>query len=48
MTIFLSFQFPDIDETFLPWLMKEVTHELQEIVSSRDVLTGNAEYLNLV
>lgn len=30
----------DIDESFLPWLMKEVTHELQEIVSSRDVLTG--------
>lgn len=31
----------DIDESFIPWLMKEVTHELQEIVSSRDVLTGN-------
>lgn len=30
----------DIDETFVPWLMKEVTHELKEIVSSRDVLSG--------
>lgn len=30
----------DVDESFLPWLMKEVTHELQEIVASRDVLTG--------
>lgn len=32
--------FADIDETFMPWLMKEVTHELKEIVSSRDVLAG--------
>lgn len=24
----------------MPWLMKEVTHELHEMVSSRDVLTG--------
>ena len=31
----------DVDESFMPWLMKEVTHELKEIVSSRDVLTGN-------
>jgi hypothetical protein len=23
----------------MPWLMKEVTHELKDIVSSRDVLT---------
>ncbi|XP_015836070.1 radial spoke head protein 3 homolog isoform X1 [Tribolium castaneum] len=29
----------DIDESFMPWLMKEVTHELKDIVSSRDVLT---------
>lgn len=24
----------------MPWLMKEVTQELQDIVTSRDVLTG--------
>lgn len=30
----------DIDESFMPWLMREVTHEVTEIVSSRDVLTG--------
>jgi hypothetical protein len=29
----------DVDESFMPWLMKEVTHELKDIVSSRDVLT---------
>ncbi|XP_018573997.1 radial spoke head protein 3 homolog B isoform X2 [Anoplophora glabripennis] len=29
----------DVDESFMPWLMKEVTQELQEMVSSRDVLT---------
>ncbi|KAK9729954.1 Radial spoke protein 3 [Popillia japonica] len=29
----------DLDESFMPWLMKEVTHELHEMVSSRDVLT---------
>ncbi|KAF5269178.1 hypothetical protein FQR65_LT02478 [Abscondita terminalis] len=28
----------DVDESFMPWLMKEVTNELQEMVSSRDVL----------
>ncbi|KAF5288598.1 hypothetical protein FQA39_LY15377 [Lamprigera yunnana] len=28
----------DVDESFMPWLMKEVTSELQEMVSSRDVL----------
>ncbi|XP_031345318.1 radial spoke head protein 3 homolog isoform X2 [Photinus pyralis] len=28
----------DLDESFMPWLMKEVTTELQEMVSSRDVL----------
>lgn len=30
----------DVDEGFMPWLMKEVTDELQEVVSSRDLLTG--------
>lgn len=30
----------DLDESFMPWLMKEVTQELHEMVSSRDVLTG--------
>ncbi|XP_045480345.1 radial spoke head protein 3 homolog [Harmonia axyridis] len=29
----------DIDNTFMPWLMKEVTTELEDIVSSRDVLS---------
>ncbi|XP_049822017.1 radial spoke head protein 3 homolog isoform X2 [Aethina tumida] len=29
----------DVDEGFMPWLMKEVTDELQEVVSSRDLLT---------
>ncbi|XP_017785256.1 PREDICTED: radial spoke head protein 3 homolog isoform X2 [Nicrophorus vespilloides] len=29
----------NVDESFIPWLMKEVTSELQEMVSSRDVLT---------
>ncbi|KAG5889077.1 hypothetical protein JTB14_004921 [Gonioctena quinquepunctata] len=28
-----------LEEGFMPWLMKEVTHEMQEMVSSRDVLT---------
>ncbi|KAK4879165.1 hypothetical protein RN001_007311 [Aquatica leii] len=28
----------DIDDSFMPWLMKEVTTELQEMVNSRDVL----------
>ncbi|XP_050301408.1 radial spoke head protein 3 homolog [Anthonomus grandis grandis] len=28
----------DIDESFMPWLIKEVTHELQDMVCSRDVL----------
>lgn len=31
----------DIDNTFMPWLMKEVTNELEDIVSSRDILSGN-------
>jgi hypothetical protein len=35
------FLLSDVDESFMPWLMKEVTHELKDIVSSRDVLTGN-------
>ncbi|XP_044749382.1 radial spoke head protein 3 homolog [Coccinella septempunctata] len=29
----------DIDNTFMPWLMKEVTNELEDIVSSRDILS---------
>ncbi|XP_030748590.1 radial spoke head protein 3 homolog [Sitophilus oryzae] len=29
----------DIDESFMPWLIKEVTHELQDMVCSRDVLS---------
>ncbi|CAG9768688.1 unnamed protein product [Ceutorhynchus assimilis] len=29
----------DIDESFMPWLIKEVTHEIQDMVSSRDILT---------
>ncbi|GLV38716.1 Radial spoke head protein 3 [Carabus blaptoides fortunei] len=29
----------DIDENFMPWLMKEVSHEMENMVSSRDVLT---------
>ncbi|KAJ8936156.1 hypothetical protein NQ314_012471, partial [Rhamnusium bicolor] len=29
----------DVDDSFMPWLMKEVTNELQEMVSSRDILT---------
>nr|XP_022902699.1 radial spoke head protein 3 homolog B [Onthophagus taurus]XP_022902700.1 radial spoke head protein 3 homolog B [Onthophagus taurus] len=29
----------DLDETFMPWLMKEVSEELHEIVSSRDFLS---------
>ncbi|KAK9885623.1 hypothetical protein WA026_012388 [Henosepilachna vigintioctopunctata] len=29
----------DIDNTFMPWLMKEVTTELEDIVSSRDILS---------
>lgn len=33
--------FVDIDDSFMPWLMKEVTSELKEMVSSRDLLTGN-------
>ncbi|KAJ8985578.1 hypothetical protein NQ317_011542 [Molorchus minor] len=34
----LDYMRKDVDESFMPWLMKEVTHELQEMVSSRDVL----------
>lgn len=30
----------DLDSSFMPWLVKEVTAELQEMVSSRDLLTG--------
>ncbi|XP_076255056.1 radial spoke head protein 3 isoform X2 [Rhynchophorus ferrugineus] len=29
----------DIDESFMPWLIKEVTNELQDLVCSRDVLS---------
>nr|CAI5852046.1 unnamed protein product [Callosobruchus analis] len=29
----------DLDESFMPWLLKEVTQELQDMVSSRDILT---------
>ncbi|CAH1973734.1 unnamed protein product [Acanthoscelides obtectus] len=29
----------DLDESFMPWLLREVTQELQEMVSSRDILT---------
>ncbi|CAH0556844.1 unnamed protein product [Brassicogethes aeneus] len=29
----------DVDDSFMPWLMKEVTNELEEVVSSRDLLT---------
>nr|XP_023023899.1 radial spoke head protein 3 homolog [Leptinotarsa decemlineata] len=29
----------DLDEGFMPWLLKEVSHELQDVVSSRDILT---------
>lgn len=29
----------NIDDSFMPWLMKEVTSELKEMVSSRDLLT---------
>ncbi|KAH1001532.1 hypothetical protein HUJ04_005537 [Dendroctonus ponderosae] len=29
----------DIDESFMPWLIKEVTFELQDMVCSRDVLS---------
>lgn len=32
-----------IDEGFMPWLMKEVTHELEDMISSRDILTGIAK-----
>lgn len=30
----------ELDTSFMPWLVKEVTTELQEMVSSRDLLTG--------
>nr|CAH7752181.1 unnamed protein product [Callosobruchus chinensis] len=29
----------DLDESFMPWLLREVTQELQDMVSSRDILT---------
>lgn len=36
----VSSSLTDLDSGFMPWLMKEVAQELQEMVSSRDVLTG--------
>lgn len=38
--IILSNDDLDIDDSFMPWLMKEVTSELEEMVSSRDILQG--------
>lgn len=31
----------DVDENFMPWLMKEVASEMETMCTSRDVLTGN-------
>lgn len=30
----------EVDDTFMPWLMKEVTAEMESMVSSRDLLSG--------
>lgn len=29
-----------VDENFMPWLMKEVSVEMENMISSRDVLSG--------
>lgn len=29
-----------VDEEFMPWLVKEVTNEIESIITSRDVITG--------
>lgn len=30
----------EIEECYMPWLMKEVSNEMESMVSSRDILTG--------
>lgn len=29
-----------VEDEFMPWLVREVSHEIESIITSRDVLTG--------
>lgn len=44
ITRYLWLAFTGIDEEFMPWLVEEVSREIESLITSRDVIIGNKRY----